>query len=80
MIPAVDFTGSNQYDYVSYPDGTRFNNANNLNYSLNLTPGSWFSLFQKMNLTIFGGITESGTAAIPDIARISTPEFSASMV
>ena len=66
MIPAVDFTGSNQFDYVSYPDGTRFNNSNNLNYSLNLTPGSWFSLFQKMNLTIFGGITESGSVAIPD--------------
>jgi hypothetical protein len=76
MIPAVDFTGSNQYDYVSYPDGTRFNNANNLNYSLNLTPGSWFSLFQKMNLTIFGGITESGTAAVPDIDGIAPLSFS----
>ncbi len=69
LIPSVDFTGSNQYDYVSYPDGTRFNNANNLNYSLNLTPGSWFPLFQKMNLTIFGGITESGTAAVPDYGQ-----------
>ncbi len=75
LIPAVDFTGSNQYDYVSYPDGTRFNNANNVNYSLNLTPGSWFSLFQKMNLTIFGGLTESGTAAIPDIDQVRPLSF-----
>ncbi len=75
MIPSVDYSGSDQYDYVSYPDGTRFNSANNLNYSLNLTPGSWFSLFQKMNLTIFAGLTESETASIPDIDGVRSLSF-----
>jgi hypothetical protein len=73
VIPSVDYSGSVQYDYVSYPDGTRFNNANNLNYSLNLTPGSWFSLFQKMNMTIFAGRTESATSSIPGFSWAQTP-------
>ncbi|HVZ82015.1 MAG TPA: hypothetical protein VHE12_14605 [bacterium] len=74
-IPSVDYSGSNQYDYVSFSDGRRFNNANNLNYSLNLTPGTWWDPFQKMNLTIFAGRTESGTASIPAFNRQRTLTF-----
>ncbi len=65
FIPSVSYTGSNLYDFVSYSDGERFNTSNNINYSLNLTPGSWFSIFQQMNLTLFGGHTESSTSSIP---------------
>lgn len=65
VIPSVDYTGSNQYDYVSFPDGLRFNNSNSVNYSVNLTPGAWIPLAQRINLTIFGGRTENGSAAIP---------------
>lgn len=75
MIPSVDYSGSSQYDYVSYPDGTRFNNANNVNYSLNLTPGTWIPLFQKMNLTLFGGHTESATASIPNYGSVQQLSF-----
>lgn len=65
VIPSVDYSGSNQYDFVSFQDGTRFSSANNINYSLNLTPGSWFAFFQKINLTVFAGRTESSSAQIP---------------
>ncbi|HJT24822.1 MAG TPA: hypothetical protein VJ873_09610, partial [bacterium] len=65
IIPSVDYTGSNQYDYSSFIDGTRYTVANTLNYNVNLTPGSWFDFFQKMNLTVTGGGTESATTSIP---------------
>ena len=65
ITPGVDYSGSNQLDYASFPDGTRFNSANTLNYSLNLSPGNWIPLLQKINLTVFGGRTETASEAIP---------------
>ncbi len=76
MIPSIDYSGSNQYDYESFPDGPRFNNANNFNSSLNLTPGSWLTLFQKANLTVFAGLTESATSSVPDFTLIPPLTFS----
>ncbi len=73
MIPSVDYSGSNQYDFESFSDGPRFNNANNFNSSLNMTPGSWLPLFQKMNLTVFAGLTESATSSVPDYTLLPTP-------
>jgi hypothetical protein len=65
IIPSVTYTGSNQYDYVDYSGGTQFTNSNNLSYLFNVTPGSWLPIFQKMNLTVTAGRTESSTAIIP---------------
>ncbi len=65
IIPSVTYTGSNQYDYVDYSGGTQFTNSNSLSYLFNVTPGSWLPLFQKMNLTVTAGRTESSTAIIP---------------
>ena len=65
IVPSVDYTGSNQYDYASFTDGTRYTVANTLNYTVNLTPGSWVDFFQKMNLTVTGGGTENATTSIP---------------
>ncbi|HUO57649.1 MAG TPA: hypothetical protein VMV05_05680 [bacterium] len=76
ITPSADYSGSVQYDYVSYQDGTRFNNTNNMNYSLNLSPGAWIPLAQTMGLTIFGGRTESSNAAIPGYGGWSPLSFS----
>ena len=65
LIPSVDYTGSNQYDFVSFTDGTRFTSANNLTYTVNWTPGSWFDFFQKMNFTATYSLTQSATSTIP---------------
>lgn len=65
VIPSVTYSGSNMYDAVDYQDGLRFSNSNNVNYSLNVTPGSWLPFFQQINLTLFGGRTDSSTASIP---------------
>ena len=65
LIPSVTYTGSNQYDYVDYSGGTQYTNSNNINYLVNLTPGSWLPIFQKMNLTVTAGRTVSSTAIIP---------------
>jgi len=71
ITPGVDYSGSNQYDYVSFPDGTRFNNANTVNYSVNLSPGTWIPLFQKINLNVFGGRTETASAQVPNYSKDS---------
>jgi len=65
-IPSVTYTGSVAYDYVSfqYP---QFNNANSINYALNLTPGNWLPFAQKFGLTVDAGHTESSTNQIQDI-------------
>ena len=73
VIPSVDYTGSVLYDYVSYPDGTRFDNANNLNYGLNLTPATWFGFLQKTNMNIFASHTETATAEIPGYGTPESP-------
>jgi hypothetical protein len=66
VIPSVDYSGSKQLDNVTFFDGPRFNNANSLNYSLNLTPGSWFAFAQKLNLTLGAGRTESASSSVPN--------------
>jgi hypothetical protein len=65
LIPSVAYTGSNSYDWVSYSDGLRFSNANNLNFTGNFTPSSWFSFLQKINPTVTYGRTYASTSAIP---------------
>jgi hypothetical protein len=65
VIPSADYSGSNQYDYSTYPDGTRFTNANNLNFSLQLNPGAWHPFLQKIGLSLFGGRTEGASSSIP---------------
>jgi hypothetical protein len=75
VTPGVDYTGSNQYDFVSFLDGTRFNSANTINYSLNLSPGNWIPLLQKINLTMFGGRTETATMTIPSFGSVPPLTF-----
>ena len=65
LIPSVAYTGSNGYDWFSYQDGLRFNNANTLNYTFNFTPSSWFGFLQKINPTVTASRTDNATAAIP---------------
>jgi len=73
VIPAVNYTGSEQIDNVSYPEGPRLNTSNSLNYSVNLSPSQWWDPFQKIGLTAFGGRTQSASEAIPDFRVIKQP-------
>jgi hypothetical protein len=63
LIPSMNYTGSVQYDYVSFAE-PQFTNANNINYLLSLTPASWFPFLQKTALTLDAGRTESSNATI----------------
>jgi hypothetical protein len=75
VIPSVTYSGSNQYDFIDYQDGERFTNSNNINYSVNMTPGSWLPFFQKINLTLFGGRTDSSTLSVPSYGSPNTLNF-----
>ena len=73
VIPAVNYTGSEQVDNVTYPEGPRLNTSNSINYSLNLNPSIWWNPIQKLGLTAFVGRTESASEAIPDFSHITPP-------
>ncbi len=75
VIPAVNYTGSEQIDNVSYTEGPRLNNSNSINYSLNLSPSLWWDPFQKIGLTAFAGRTESASAAIPNFRAVRPLSF-----
>ncbi len=66
LIPSVNYTGSVQYDYVSFPQ-PQFTNANSINYLLSFTPASWLPFLQKTNLSVDAGRTESSNATIQSI-------------
>ncbi len=74
ITPQADYSGSNQYDFVSFPDGTRFTNANSQNLSVNLSPGIWFPLLQQIGVTIYGGWTENLTETIPNFGSVPVTE------
>jgi len=65
VTPSADYSGSNQYDYATYPDGTRYTNANNLTLSLQLNPGTWHPLLQQIGLTLFGSRTLGASSSVP---------------
>ena len=65
LIPSVAYTGSNSYDWVFFPDGLRFTSSNNLNFTGNLTPASWFAFLQKISPTVTYGRTYAATSSIP---------------
>ena len=67
LTPSVDYSGSVQYDYISFPL-PQFTNANSLNFLVNMTPASWLPFFQKMNLTLDAGRTESSNATINSVS------------
>ncbi len=69
-IPSVNYTGSAQVDNVTYPEGPRLNTSDSINYSLNLSPSTWWDPLKKYNLTAFAGRTESASAAIPDFRAV----------
>lgn len=68
LTPSVDYSGSVQYDYISFPQ-PQFTNANSLNFLVNMTPASWLPFFQKMNFTLDAGRTESSNATINSISN-----------
>ncbi len=65
LTPSVAYTGSNSYDWVSYSTGLQFNSANNLAFTGNFTPSSWFGFLQKINPTLTYGLTYAANSTIP---------------
>ncbi len=65
LTPSVAYTGSNSYDWVSYSTGLQFNSANNLAFTGNFTPSSWFGFLQKINPTFTYGRTYAANSTIP---------------
>ncbi len=74
VTPSVDYTGSNREDFSS-SNGSRFNNANNVNYTLSLNPALWGKFFQKLNLTLDGGRSESSNSTIVNFDQKRALDF-----